>query len=84
MAGGQATSQLASGSPRGWLRGKRAARTSKLWHFSSGSLLLRAVPSLLRVLRVKGPLTISVSGREAHRHGAGCEGGWAKVKVVYK
>lgn len=27
-----------------------------------------------------GPLTIGASGREAHRHEVGCEGGWAQVK----
>lgn len=44
----------------------------------------KSSPSLLRVVLGKGPLAISVSGREAHRHGAGCEGSWAKVKVVCK
>lgn len=40
----------------------------------------KSTPSLLSVVLGKGPLNISVSGREAHRHGVGCEGGWDKVK----
>lgn len=36
----------------------------------------KSTPSLLSVVLGKGPLIISVSGR----YGAGCDGGWDKVK----
>lgn len=81
MAGGQATSQTASGSPRRWkeadeLLGLPSCGTSAQELCSKHSLSLL----LLSVVLEKGPVTTSVSGREAHRQGAGCGGGWAKVK----
>lgn len=44
------------------------------------NLAPKSSASLLSLPLGKGPLTIAVSGREAHRCGAGCEGGWAQVK----
>lgn len=79
MAGRQATSQTASRSPR---RQKEADELLGLpsCGTSAQELCSKRSRSLLSVVLGKGPVTTGVSGREAHRHGAGCEGGWAKVK----
>lgn len=36
--------------------------------------------SLLGLPLGNGQRTVGVCGREVHRHGIGCEGGWAQVK----
>lgn len=79
MAGGQASSQPASGSPQRW------KDADEVLDFQAVAPQLKnsapkSNPSLLSVVLGKRPLTTSVSRREVHRYGAGCEGGRAKVK----